>query len=992
MEENVWRENYPLTLAGALTHWKAQGMTLDRVRVHLSAKTAGIPGIGFVACTLVRHPWDIVFEEDLPEYEDFMKVRQTKAFRERVRFELRQQARASRTLRRYGYCEADCWAEGERTAAEDLLQGLKLVAREQRERLENQGRQVDLDTWLWGDGVPDYEGELAEVVKRMGAGNHARAGILSQVANRLLDRIRVRQATSEEAALAAELMAGLEGIGGAVGEDRWRTLLLQRAEVCAGGDMQRLERLHDVSSMVARRLVQRGYWDQVVEDSVPVEIQPLHMSAVREALGALIPARSHKSLDQAAQKAKDDFGSLRGGSVLFMDDWRISVRAEDALARGQLQEDALEFFLLVLKHACKVIGLPVTVGSKTVGKEIGRQEDVSKLACVMEKWCKVWDRADVSKKVELLLLVAVDGKSLPQDWMCIVVRSAVPGERLGDAKRLLVKVHDPARRAATARRVARNVDVLVRGIAARADLVEPVVEFCEVPGCRVGSQRVLCAFGLLMGRVGVAAGEPALDVKLESFVPDVGYVLRALFAHFRKELCEHGLRDVKRLLWDAASCRSALQKLGTVPCLTRRAGSVHASDAAARMDVHEGMVVGCAGKHEKQAPAIRIVTWNVAGGHRSAQAPSTYNEKDQRAAVMGEVLRWCRTFACDVIALQECEGGSGYDELLGTHELAGSTEAVDTRGFVQVYVRRGLQYVQVEAGESEPYVAVRVSWGHAGMAQQSLVIAGVHLPVGDCAGKRQRILEQVLARTGVADGRAVLVGDMNTKDDAEVKAMCHRIGLHEARYNGYSWGVKENKFYEDSTYGGVGLRKDRVLFGKKVWAEAHLVGQGKRFFDGREFNLSDHYGVLAYVDVGDFYASLAKQDCVAARVRRGQLVSMRDQAQQRELVEAKAMRQAGCEEQEIARRRAAERNRVGFQQAQRRAARQRRARRVVLKEEAFGAAGLFAENLVSVPAHGGCVPCAPWDVSIVGLDDVPKGSWATTRAVPLRGLRKFVLP
>mgnify|MGYP005659922931 CR=1 FL=1 len=38
VEEHVPRENYPLTLAWALTYWKAQGMTLESVRVHLSAK------------------------------------------------------------------------------------------------------------------------------------------------------------------------------------------------------------------------------------------------------------------------------------------------------------------------------------------------------------------------------------------------------------------------------------------------------------------------------------------------------------------------------------------------------------------------------------------------------------------------------------------------------------------------------------------------------------------------------------------------------------------------------------------------------------------------------------------------------------------------------------------------------------------------------------------------------------------------------------------
>ena len=125
VEDHVFRENYPLTLAWALTHWKAQGMTLERARVHLSERTAGVPGIGFVACTRVRHPWHVLFEQVLPEYEHFMKARRTGAFRERRRFELRQEARCSRTLRKYGFCEADLWSDGERAAATVLLNGLK---------------------------------------------------------------------------------------------------------------------------------------------------------------------------------------------------------------------------------------------------------------------------------------------------------------------------------------------------------------------------------------------------------------------------------------------------------------------------------------------------------------------------------------------------------------------------------------------------------------------------------------------------------------------------------------------------------------------------------------------------------------------------------------------------------------------------------------------------------------------------------------------------
>ena len=210
-EQHVWRENYPLTLAWALTHWKAQGMTLDRVRVHLSPRTAGVPGIGFVASTRVRHPWDMVFEEDLPEYEHFMKARRTLAFRERKRFELRQGVRASKTLRRYGYCEADLWTEEERALADELLKGLKVERDQQRERLRNQGLSVDLDAWLWGDAAPEYENLLTAEVVRLAAGDVDRKRLLAKVAERLLDRCRVRCAGADECAMASELLSSFSG-------------------------------------------------------------------------------------------------------------------------------------------------------------------------------------------------------------------------------------------------------------------------------------------------------------------------------------------------------------------------------------------------------------------------------------------------------------------------------------------------------------------------------------------------------------------------------------------------------------------------------------------------------------------------------------------------------------------------------------------------------------------------------------------------------------
>ena len=99
------------------------------------------------------------------------------------------------------------------------------------------------------------------------------------------------------------------------------------------------------------------------------------------------------------------------------------------------------------------------------------------------------------------------------------------------------------------------------------------------------------------------------------------------------------------------------------------------------------------------------------------------------------------------------------------------------------------------------------------------MVAAVHLPVGDCAGRRQRILEGAVRQCDERKEGLLVVGDMNAEDD-EMRGVCQEVKLQEARYAGASWGVKGNKFYADMSYAGFGLQKDRVLFGSRVWAEA----------------------------------------------------------------------------------------------------------------------------------------------------------------------------
>ena len=92
-DKDIARQQFPLTLAWALTHWKAQGMTLRRVRICMRRSVASTPGVGYVAVTRVKHVEHLVFEEDLPAWEVFQEAEVKPAFRQRRRMELRFRAR-----------------------------------------------------------------------------------------------------------------------------------------------------------------------------------------------------------------------------------------------------------------------------------------------------------------------------------------------------------------------------------------------------------------------------------------------------------------------------------------------------------------------------------------------------------------------------------------------------------------------------------------------------------------------------------------------------------------------------------------------------------------------------------------------------------------------------------------------------------------------------------------------------------------------------------
>ena len=185
-EENVVRKQFPLELAWALTHWKAQGMTLPRVRISMGSKTAGQVGVGMVAVTRVKHVRHLVFEKDLSAWEDFQQAKFSADFRGRQRFMLRLRAKFSRTLRRYGRilrAPPERWSDREVEGAENLIRRLQTQGSLQRASVRLRGGPIDEDADVWPDGV-DVARQLALAVQEEARGDEERL-FLEGVAVRL---------------------------------------------------------------------------------------------------------------------------------------------------------------------------------------------------------------------------------------------------------------------------------------------------------------------------------------------------------------------------------------------------------------------------------------------------------------------------------------------------------------------------------------------------------------------------------------------------------------------------------------------------------------------------------------------------------------------------------------------------------------------------------------------------------------------------------------
>ncbi len=881
-DAEITREQFPLTLAWALTHWKAQGMTLRRVRICMRSGAAGIAGIGYVAITRVKHVEHVVFEEDLPPWEAFQEAKLKPGFRQRRRMELRLLARFSRTLRKYGSCARDLWTQQERDVAEALLKVLRARGRRELEaaRFERGKLQQSDDTWPWPPAGPDVVGEVAVAVDR----------------------------------------------------------------VCEGGPDAELVR------GVAERL--QG---------------ELHAPAVREALRCLIPEWLDSALDDRQKKAARGDPD-RVGVKLSAKGWGVDVSAESVLRAGQpMRSDVLEFFLVVLRHVCQVLGLSLYVGSHRLGERVGGPVPVERVRAAVQSWKQFGEdeQRRVQAAQEFLVPVCNDpeGSGARWDWVLARVVASEDGVALNDAAALRGFVADRFGRPGVAARVGARLCAVLplpryqlrcRGGGASSELA-------ACPDCENRQDALLTTLGLLSGRVAELAGVPCMPAKGATYVHDVRLAVAEAFADLREKVDGDAGKDREVLahLADRDACVAWLRKLVSKPELVLRHARLSAPQRVALLQ--EGSDVA-------PVDPVAVLTWNVNQKDRptSAQAPGderVWSAADNFEAVQAEVLR----LQPDVLSLQECAGGAAAPRFAEKYDFVGARWGHSEKaGHVHLYVKKPLEATALRL-TGLPGVAGAVRLRHT-----TVVFVALHPAAGEAmAAQREKHLRRAVQLATAESTTVVVLGDLNVRD-AELAELTRlssgglfrtakNLPLQEAAYNSFSWHPQVNRYSDEEGYAKrPAARFDRVLVCGDVFGCAHLAGKRKQFAAGKCFFLSDHFAVMALLDVDAEHGRPDRKESLL-RQRRAALARLRDQAAVAEHQCDLEANRVGREEASLMHQRAAEDEQADVD-AQRRAARQAADKRLrKARAAAFGTGSLFSERqpvAADLSGGGGSPGCA----------------------------------
>ena len=128
-DDTIARTQLSVVLAWALTPWKAQGMSLEKVVVKIGA-AASRPGVAFTSLTRARHPDGLAIDDDFPVMSTFQKQKHHRSFQKRQRWERAARVKFSATIRRHMrdarvYGPELAWTESDAAIADSLLRFLR---------------------------------------------------------------------------------------------------------------------------------------------------------------------------------------------------------------------------------------------------------------------------------------------------------------------------------------------------------------------------------------------------------------------------------------------------------------------------------------------------------------------------------------------------------------------------------------------------------------------------------------------------------------------------------------------------------------------------------------------------------------------------------------------------------------------------------------------------------------------------------------------------
>jgi hypothetical protein len=408
----------------------------------------------------------------------------------------------------------------------------------------------------------------------------------------------------------------------------------------------------------------------------------------------------------------------------------------------------IEFFLIVFRHVCQTMKLPIAILSQRLFAQIAVDCSVEQIAAVLQGWSS-WplalQEALSADCVMGMFPLAGLGEYAFAAWTDLASQSACT-----------FRWSDRANRRSVAEHLANVLVDVVRAFRPMnaKRLIADIFEFPVVPSSLDTSLVIL---GMMVNEILKASGQRTVDLSTSA----CRACLVRIFDRLRAGADGSGKRDVLLCLSSLEDCVELLKLAAQEPvpslpvpsALPKVASSFSSADASFH---------------------FKLLSWNIAGHSVSLQCPLDWSLADNMCAIVFEIGRW----AADVIVLQECVSEAALAGMPVELCLVGA--APSHSGFVHVYAKSSLQARLVACKRA--VVVVDLASPEAGDGALLRLVA-CHLPPGAAgAQQRQAVISEM---KGLLSPRSLVVGDMNLREEEtpEVSAL---LSMEDVEYAGKS--------------------------------------------------------------------------------------------------------------------------------------------------------------------------------------------------------------